>query len=38
MIKQKQKEIENQIAAEKNKLQQKLQDEGKSKLKDLFKK
>ena len=38
MIKQKQKEIESQITAEKNKAQQKLLDESKNKLKDLFKK
>jgi uncharacterized protein (TIGR03545 family) len=38
MIASKQKEIEDQIAAEKNKLQKKAEDEGKKLLKDLFKK
>ena len=38
MITSKQNEIEDKIAAEKNKLQKKAEDEGKKLLKDLFKK
>lgn len=38
MIKQQQKEIENRMAAEKSKLQENLQEQGKKKLKDLLKK